>query len=183
MEKYAIAGQTTDDSIVRCMRVVCWITRATDLHSEYVILIDFLRQRMLKRTRLILRLYVMYCTRTLPVALTVDLASQSDQCSWCVRDRTYVSPSVSRSMLWKGPVMCRYILSAVGRLQTTTKSRAVRLCVSKKQWNAFSSYSVSTSQVPPLESSESYLMFICSLRSKQALFKSKEPLGQNFVLR
>jgi hypothetical protein len=70
VEKYATAGQATDDSIVRCMRVACWITRATDLHSEYVILIAFLRQRMLKRRRLMLRLDVMYCA--LPVVLIVD---------------------------------------------------------------------------------------------------------------
>ena len=122
MEKYARSGQATDDGIVGCMRFECWITRATGVHSEYVIFIAFLRQRALKRKRLMLRLYVMLCT--LLVVLTLDcwlLASQSDQCSWCVRGRTYVSPSVWRSKLWTGPVMCRYTLSAVGRLQATTK--------------------------------------------------------------
>ena len=75
MEKYATAGQATDDSIVRCIRVACWLNRATDLHSEYVILIAFLRQRMLKRKRLMLRLYVMYCT--MPVVLTVGFSELS----------------------------------------------------------------------------------------------------------
>jgi hypothetical protein len=41
VEKYATAEQATDDSIVRCMRVACRVTRATDLHLEYVILIAF----------------------------------------------------------------------------------------------------------------------------------------------
>jgi hypothetical protein len=39
MEKYGTARQTTDDNIIRRMRFACWITKATDTHSEYVILI------------------------------------------------------------------------------------------------------------------------------------------------
>ena len=34
-------GQTTDDNIIRRMRFACWITKATNTHSEYVILIAF----------------------------------------------------------------------------------------------------------------------------------------------
>jgi hypothetical protein len=30
-------GQAADDSIIRRIRVACWITKATDTHSEYVI--------------------------------------------------------------------------------------------------------------------------------------------------
>ena len=29
-EKYGRARETTDDSIIRCMRLACWITKATD---------------------------------------------------------------------------------------------------------------------------------------------------------
>ena len=36
MEKYSTAGQVTDDNIIRCMRVACWITKTTSRHSEYV---------------------------------------------------------------------------------------------------------------------------------------------------
>ena len=35
VEKYRKAWQATDDIIWR-MRIACWITRATDPHSEYV---------------------------------------------------------------------------------------------------------------------------------------------------
>jgi len=35
------AGQATDGSIIQCMYFACWITKATDAHSEYVILIAF----------------------------------------------------------------------------------------------------------------------------------------------
>jgi hypothetical protein len=41
VEKYGVARQATDDNIIRRMRVACWITKATDTHSEYAILIAF----------------------------------------------------------------------------------------------------------------------------------------------
>jgi hypothetical protein len=40
-KRYGTAGQATDDNIIRRMRFVCWKTKATDTHSEYVILIVF----------------------------------------------------------------------------------------------------------------------------------------------
>ena len=41
MEKYGTARQATDDNIIRRMRFACRITKATDTHSEYVILMAF----------------------------------------------------------------------------------------------------------------------------------------------
>jgi hypothetical protein len=38
----------TDDNVIRRRRIVCWITKATDIHSEYVILIAFIRQERLR---------------------------------------------------------------------------------------------------------------------------------------
>ena len=37
MDKFCRAGQATDDSIIWRVRAACWITKATDTHSEYVI--------------------------------------------------------------------------------------------------------------------------------------------------
>ena len=37
MEKYGTARQTTDDNTVRDMHIACWIAKATETHSEYVI--------------------------------------------------------------------------------------------------------------------------------------------------
>jgi hypothetical protein len=48
VEKYGKAGQATDDNIIRRMRFVGWITKATDTHSEYVILITFPGQQWLR---------------------------------------------------------------------------------------------------------------------------------------
>jgi len=44
--KFCRLGQATDDNIIQRMRFACWITKATDTHSEYLILIAFLRQQL-----------------------------------------------------------------------------------------------------------------------------------------
>jgi len=41
VEKYCTAGQATDGNIMRCMRIACWLPNATNIKSEYVILIAF----------------------------------------------------------------------------------------------------------------------------------------------
>jgi hypothetical protein len=60
VEKYGKAGQATDDNIIERMPFACWITKATDTHSEYVILISFPRQQWLRERASMLRLRV-YC--------------------------------------------------------------------------------------------------------------------------
>ena len=57
MEKYGTARQATDDNITRRMRFACCITKATDTHSEYVILIACPQQQWL-RERSFVTLYV-----------------------------------------------------------------------------------------------------------------------------
>jgi hypothetical protein len=37
MEKYGRARLATDDNIIRRMRFACWITKANNTHSEYII--------------------------------------------------------------------------------------------------------------------------------------------------
>ena len=44
VEKYGTGRQATDDNIIRPMRIACWIIKATDTNSKYVILIAFPRQ-------------------------------------------------------------------------------------------------------------------------------------------
>jgi hypothetical protein len=49
--KYGRAGQATDENIIRRMCIACRVNRATNMHSEYVILIDSQRQQTeVKRT-------------------------------------------------------------------------------------------------------------------------------------
>jgi hypothetical protein len=43
-----------------CMRIACWITKATDTHSEYVLIrISFSTATMVERTHLNVALYVL----------------------------------------------------------------------------------------------------------------------------
>ena len=53
--KYGRAGQATDDNITRRMRFACRITKATDTHSGYVILIAFPQQQCLHESTSVLR--------------------------------------------------------------------------------------------------------------------------------
>ena len=52
-----------DNNKIRRMRFACWITKATDAHSEYKILTAFPRQQRLHKRASMLRLYVhsLYC--------------------------------------------------------------------------------------------------------------------------
>ena len=54
MEKYGRARQATDGNIVWRTRFACWINKAIDTHSEYVILIAFREKKWLcKRTSML----------------------------------------------------------------------------------------------------------------------------------
>ena len=56
VEKYGTAGQVTDDNIIGRMRFhACWISKATDTHSEYVTLIDVPWQQWLRERVSMLR--------------------------------------------------------------------------------------------------------------------------------
>jgi len=46
-ETYGRSGQAVDGSTIRCMRCACWLPKATDTHSEYVILITYLWRQWL----------------------------------------------------------------------------------------------------------------------------------------
>jgi hypothetical protein len=73
VEKIGRARQVTDDVIWR-MRLACWITKATETHSEYVILIAFSPQQWLnKRASILCYAYI---------ALLVTKTDTA--CSWSV---------------------------------------------------------------------------------------------------
>ena len=61
MEKYGTAREATDHNIIWRTRIACWITKATDTHSEYVIIVNFRRERNSALTFI----------RTIPVFLNV----------------------------------------------------------------------------------------------------------------
>jgi hypothetical protein len=56
VEKYGTARQDTNYNVTWCMRFACWITKATDTQSEYVILIACPQQQKLHERASMLRL-------------------------------------------------------------------------------------------------------------------------------
>jgi hypothetical protein len=60
VEKFCGAGRAIDDSIIWRMRFACWITKATNTHSEYVILPAFTQQQWLRELASIFR-YTYFC--------------------------------------------------------------------------------------------------------------------------
>jgi hypothetical protein len=77
-KKYGTARQDTDDNITRRMRFACWTTKATDTHSEYVILIAFTRLKRLRERASMLRYTYIDCLVTVTVTVTVT-ATQLDE--------------------------------------------------------------------------------------------------------
>jgi hypothetical protein len=61
VEKCGRARQATDVNIRRRMRFACWIPEATDIHSEYVILITFSLQQWLRERALMFRYTYIAC--------------------------------------------------------------------------------------------------------------------------
>jgi hypothetical protein len=57
VEKCGGARQATNDNI-RSMHIPCWITKAKDIHSEYIMLIALPSQQWLRERASTLRLYV-----------------------------------------------------------------------------------------------------------------------------
>jgi len=45
VEKYGPARQPTEDNVIWPSFFACWVNKATDTQSDYVILIAFLRQK------------------------------------------------------------------------------------------------------------------------------------------
>ena len=60
MEKYGAARETTND-IIRRKPFACWITKAKDTHSEYVIFIACPRQQALSEDASMLSLMYIAC--------------------------------------------------------------------------------------------------------------------------
>jgi hypothetical protein len=51
VEKYGTARQATDDNITRRMRFACWITKATDTHTQNINTYCLSMATMVTRTR------------------------------------------------------------------------------------------------------------------------------------
>jgi len=58
MEKYVTARQSTEVSIIQRTCITCWMTKATDTHSEYAIFPALPRQQWLRERISVLHLCV-----------------------------------------------------------------------------------------------------------------------------
>ena len=58
VEQYDGGRQAAGDSVLRGMRFACWVTKAINTHSQYVILTDFSAATMVPRRRLNITFYV-----------------------------------------------------------------------------------------------------------------------------
>jgi hypothetical protein len=61
VEEYGRARQATDGNITQRMRSACPVTKATDTHSQYVIIIAFPRQQWLSKRASMLRYTYITC--------------------------------------------------------------------------------------------------------------------------
>jgi hypothetical protein len=55
VEKYCIAGQSRDDDIIRRIGIECWIPKAMNTNSDYVLLAAFPQQQGLRERISVLR--------------------------------------------------------------------------------------------------------------------------------
>jgi hypothetical protein len=89
VEKYGTARQATDDNIIRRMRFACCITKATDTHSEYVILIACPRQQWLRERATMLRYTVLnihrYCVKCAVILCKTYTDTVSSVQWYCVK--------------------------------------------------------------------------------------------------
>jgi hypothetical protein len=91
VEKYDSVGEATDGYIIGCMRVAWRITKATNTHSEYVILIAIPRQPCLHER------HQYYFIRTLPVLILLSPHLWTP-CYLCVKD-VFVSIACSSYLI------------------------------------------------------------------------------------
>ena len=63
-DKYRIAGQATDDNIIRRMRAACRTTKTTDTRSDYVTLTALPRRLWLRERGCMLRFAYFACLVT-----------------------------------------------------------------------------------------------------------------------
>ena len=60
-ENVCRAKQTTEDNIIQCTRIACWIPKTTNTHSQYVIIVAFALQQWLQERASLLRYHYIDC--------------------------------------------------------------------------------------------------------------------------
>jgi len=96
VKEYCWAGQATDDNIIWSMRILCWVPKATDKSSEYVILIAFHCNNGYANTPLY------YITHILPVLCWIVDRAVTTCSPVCVHDhyQCFIVPSQHRKTVF-----------------------------------------------------------------------------------
>jgi len=125
VEKYG-SGQATDDNTIRRMHFSFWNTKATDTHSEYVILIAFTRQQWLRERTSLLRSCVHYLSFCyIIVACVVSASSCRLTSSTLLTAHACVAVAVGRETRQLSDNMralCKLYVSALALLQLALRS-------------------------------------------------------------
>ena len=84
VEKYGTSRQAKDYNIKGCMRLACWITKATETHSEYVILLPFAQQQCLLKPAFSATFICIACLVECCVGkcITVQIVIQNKEIVW-----------------------------------------------------------------------------------------------------
>jgi hypothetical protein len=104
VEKYGTARRATNDKKIRHMLFACWITKATDTHSEYLILITFPRQQWFRLNWSCIRSYVTLLWDVTQVSETLMASHTLEDCIyWMWYSDLEGSPVASPFWLEYGP--------------------------------------------------------------------------------
>jgi len=61
VEKHGTGRHATEDNVIQLMSFACWVIKSTHTNSDYVILIAFPLERLLRKHKLILRYTYLAC--------------------------------------------------------------------------------------------------------------------------
>ena len=78
-EKYGTPRQAADGNMKWNMRIACWLIKATDTHSEFVIIIAFPRQQRLRERASILRSYIHFLSWYVKIKLIIGWRERNQQ--------------------------------------------------------------------------------------------------------
>ena len=111
--------------IMPCMRIVCWITKATDTHSECVIHIAFRRQQRLREGISILRLQYIVCI------VKNNVISNNDTC-WITYPIIFIEKFTVLISFGEATGFCQSRQEAMSMFcsQSPVQPSAVALCCS-----------------------------------------------------
>ena len=109
VEKYCRAGQATGNNIIRRMRFACWITKATQTRSEYVIrAYCFSTATMVMQTHLIVT-FIRIVPLLFVLIVKMTIFGQVTPCSlvgiFCFHQKVRFVYAASHHIVWEAQIL------------------------------------------------------------------------------